>query len=197
MPRNRARADRPLSFRAQRFLELYLNDPNATKAAIGAGYSAKTAAQLGQRLLKDARVAKAIAAGQKARLARARVKGDRIVQELETLALVDIGDIIDFTAEVPMLKAANTIPENARRAITSVKVRRTIVPGGVPPRAVEIIEFKLSDKNTALTTLMRHHGLLIDKIKIEDDLSEEELERRVLTALRTAAARKKAGAKPE
>jgi len=53
-----------LTAKQRRFVELYLVDGNATAAAAGAGYSAKTAKQLGSRLLKQGAIAKAVAKGQ-------------------------------------------------------------------------------------------------------------------------------------
>lgn len=46
--------------RQQRFIDAYLVDPNATQAAIRAGYSAKTAKQIGSRLLTNVDVKAAI-----------------------------------------------------------------------------------------------------------------------------------------
>lgn len=183
---------RGLAARAARFVEQYPHDLNATQAAIRAGYSVKTAAQTGERLLRDPRVAAAVEKALRARSERAQVKGDRVVQELEHLALVDIGDIIDFTAEAPRLKASNQIPERARRAIASVKVKR------YPHKQdesedVEIIEFKLCDKVSSLTTLMRHHGLLLDRVKIED-LSPEDREAKVIALLQKARERQRTAA---
>ena len=43
--------------RQQRFADAYLENPNATRAAIAAGYSQKTAGSKGQRLLKNVEVA--------------------------------------------------------------------------------------------------------------------------------------------
>ena len=43
--------------RQQRFADAYLENPNATRAAIAAGYSQKTAGSQGQRLLKNVEVA--------------------------------------------------------------------------------------------------------------------------------------------
>lgn len=43
--------------RQQRFADAYLENPNATRAAIEAGYSQKTAGSQGQRLLKNVEVA--------------------------------------------------------------------------------------------------------------------------------------------
>jgi phage terminase small subunit len=50
--------------RQKRFVAYYLKDPNATNAAISAGYSEKTAKQIGARLLTNVDVKAAIADGQ-------------------------------------------------------------------------------------------------------------------------------------
>ena len=49
-----------LTPRQQRFVEEYAIKHNATQAAVKAGYSARTAAQQGARLLKDAKVCAAV-----------------------------------------------------------------------------------------------------------------------------------------
>lgn len=46
--------------RQQRFVAEYLVDLNATQAAIRAGYSPKTASQIGERLLRKPQLAKAV-----------------------------------------------------------------------------------------------------------------------------------------
>lgn len=59
-----AAADVKLNGQRHSFVAAYLADPrrNATKAAISAGYSEKTAYAQGSRLLKDAEITRAIAA---------------------------------------------------------------------------------------------------------------------------------------
>jgi phage terminase small subunit len=173
-----------LSARAARFVEEYLKDLNATAAARRAGYSAKTAGQIAEKLLKDPRIKTAISAALAARSKRARVKADRVIQELEDLALFDPGDVFDFNGNTITLRRAADIPEHARRAISSVKI--------VGKGAKQRVEVRLCDKSVNLTTLMRHHGLLIDRVKVEDGVSEEELETRVTGLLQRAAARRKA-----
>jgi phage terminase small subunit len=49
----------------QRFAEEYLIDLNATQAAIRAGYSRKTAASIGERLLRNVEIQQAIVEGQR------------------------------------------------------------------------------------------------------------------------------------
>lgn len=61
-----------LPIRFQRFVDAYIVEPNATKAAIAAGYSERTAKQQGSRLLTRVDVGAAIAARQ----AKASKKAD-------------------------------------------------------------------------------------------------------------------------
>ena len=66
-----------------RFVQEYLIDPNATQAAIKAGYSRKTAGVQGPRLLGNVRVAAAIRKGQDAMAERAEITQDWLIQEFK------------------------------------------------------------------------------------------------------------------
>jgi phage terminase small subunit len=71
-----------LTAKQERFVAEYLIDLNATQAAIRAGYSAKTAEQQGARLLGNAKVAAAIAAGQAARAERTNITQDYVLSSI-------------------------------------------------------------------------------------------------------------------
>jgi phage terminase small subunit len=185
---NRMSNNKALTVRQERFVEEYLKDFNAARAARDAGYRTR-GKQSGMEALSRRPVRAAIEAAIAARSQRARIDADRVIQELEDLALSDIGDIIDFSGPTPRIKAPNEIPERARRAISSMRVKVVKENGA---QTAEIIEFKLYDKSVNLHTLMKHHGLLIDRVKVEDDLSEEELEARIIGALNHARDRKRA-----
>ena len=72
-----------LKERRQRFVEAYMEDPNATQAAIKAGYSEKTARSIGQRLLTNVDVSRAIAAAREARSIRKRITADYVLENLD------------------------------------------------------------------------------------------------------------------
>ena len=61
--------------RQQHFVRQYLIDPNATKAAIRAGYSKKTARSIGQENLTKPDIAQAIQRAQDERAERTQVTG--------------------------------------------------------------------------------------------------------------------------
>ena len=76
-----------LSPKRQRFVDEYAADTNGTQAAIRAGYAAGSAAVTASRLLRDAKVQQAIAAGTAALVERVEVTAEWVVTELRTLAL--------------------------------------------------------------------------------------------------------------
>jgi len=75
-----------MNARQQRFVAEYLKDLNATRAAKAAGYSPKGAEVTGCKLLRNAKVAKAVAAAQQKRAARVEVDQDRVLEGLVTEA---------------------------------------------------------------------------------------------------------------
>jgi len=68
--------------RQRRFVAEYLVDPNATQAAIRAGYSPRTARSIGQENLTKPDIRKAIDAANAERLARLGVRADWVLMRL-------------------------------------------------------------------------------------------------------------------
>lgn len=68
--------------RQTRFVESYLAEPNATSAAIKAGYSKKTAYSIGQRLLKTVEVQNRL----KGRVQEAIITADEILADVREIA---------------------------------------------------------------------------------------------------------------
>jgi phage terminase small subunit len=72
-----------LTVKQRRFVEEYLVDLNATKAAIRAGYSERTAHSAGPRLLENVEVSTAIRIGMDARAERTRITADDVIATIE------------------------------------------------------------------------------------------------------------------
>ena len=84
-----------LTDRQKEFVRQYLVDLNATKAAIRAGYSERTAYSVGQRLLKNVEIQRAMAAAQAKRARRVEIKAEDVLRgviEVTTQAR-DSGDL--------------------------------------------------------------------------------------------------------
>lgn len=147
-----------------RFAEEYLVDLNATQAAIRAGYSARTANEQGARLLADVSVAAAIRAAMAERSRRTQVTGDRVLEELAKIAFFDIREAFNPNGT---LKPLDEMTPDARAVIANLDVSDVHDrDGNVVGRLSKV---RLADKVAVLTLLMRHLGMLNDKIKVQGD----------------------------
>ncbi len=148
-----------LTPKQERFVEEYLVDLNATRAAIRAGYSQRNADKIGPELLGKTRIAAAIVAKRERVSLKAEVSAAEVLRELAVIAFSDVGEVMDFSGVALRLKAANEIPERARRALSSVKVKRYLEGHGDDVREVEVTEFKFWPKTQALELLGKHLAL--------------------------------------
>lgn len=105
-----------------RFVEEYLVDLNATQAAVRAGYSARSAKQVGYENLTKPYIQSAIQDYQKQLAVEAGVTPEKIVKELAKLAFLDINDLFDSDWN---LKNASQVPNHVKAAITSVSKTTT------------------------------------------------------------------------
>ena len=135
-----------LNEKQQRFVEEYMIDLNATQAAIRAGYSVKSASDIGGQLLGKTHVQHAIARAKAERSRRTGITSDRVLQELARIAFVNAADLIDL------------------KVISGVKVK--YVPHKELNDDGEIMivdaierEVKMCDKVRALDMLCKHLGL--------------------------------------
>ena len=72
-----------LTPKQQRFVDEYLIDLNAKQSAIRAGYSEKTASEIGYQLLQKPDVQEAIAIAQKARSQRTEITQDYVLKNIK------------------------------------------------------------------------------------------------------------------
>ena len=151
--RNGGRRPACLTSRQRLFVDHYLVHVNATQAAIGAGYSRKTADSQGQRLLKNVEVAEAIEAAMRARAERTEVNADRVVLELARIAFSDVTRIVQWGPKGVKLRPSAELSTGDRATIAKVSETVGRAGGG---RTVTV---KLHDKLGALVALGKHVGL--------------------------------------
>ncbi len=142
----------PLTPRQLVFVDEYLLHIDATKAAINAGYSPRSAHVIGCYLRKKPQVAAAIEAGRAARSARTGVDGDRIVEALGRIAFSDIRRLFDWDANGIALRASADIADDDLAAIAALTI-------GPAKNGVARTRVKLHDKKGALDALARYFGL--------------------------------------
>lgn len=152
-----------LSDRQKAFVREYCVDFNATQAAVRAGYSEKTAMQQGSRLLSNVEIQLAVQDETKKQGEASRDIKERILEEL---ALIAFSRLSDYTSD-GQLKALEDIDADKIAAIGSIEVNETTGGGkGQEWKSVKT-KFKLWSKEKALELLMRHHGMLNDKLQVD------------------------------
>lgn len=169
--------------RQRRFVDEYLIDLCATQAAIRAGYSARTAEQIGHRLLRNVQVAEAIAAAQAERSKRTGIAQDRVLLELARVAFFDIRRLFQ---EDGSLKAVCELDHDSAAALSGIETVEDFSDaaseepeeqphGGALKRRRALVGYvkkvKLWDKTAALALSMRHLGMLNDKLTIPGGLT--------------------------
>ena len=158
-----------LSPKQAAFVREYLKDFNATRAAIAAGYSEKTADQQGSRLLKNVKVKAAI----DAKLQKADLKSDITVQRvLVELAKLAFSDPRDLYREDGSLKSVTELDDDAAASLSSLEVvtlakkQQSAGDDDKPAPALELHKLKRWDKTKALELIGRHLGMFKDKVEV-------------------------------
>ncbi|USW94969.1 terminase small subunit [Pseudomonas proteolytica] len=108
-----------LNDRQSRFVSEYLIDLNATQAAIRAGYSKRTAGQIGDENLKKPQIAHAIKEAVDSRNQRVQVNADYV---LNRLVEIDHMDVIDILADDMSVKPLKDWPKVWRQYLAGFDV---------------------------------------------------------------------------
>ena len=116
-----------MNARQTRFVQEYLIDHNATRAARRSGYSAKSARFIGAENLTKPNIAAAIATAQAERAERLRVTADEVMLQLRKYGFSSMRDYFD--EEGRLLEPQELTPD-AAVGLSAVKVLRGECPTG-------------------------------------------------------------------
>jgi phage terminase small subunit len=171
-----------LTAKQERFVEQYLIEPNATQAAIRAGYSAKTAESIGHENLRKPKISEKLEKARAERAERCALSADWVVEELHKLASSNMGDYMKPTPEGTPHLDFSGLTRDQTGVISQVKVSSD-----------GTITFRLHDRRAALVDLGRHLGIFDLKARKPKKVKIEvaQIREKVLRALaRLADARK-------
>jgi phage terminase small subunit len=153
------------------FCRKFVHLKRKRQAAIEAGYSPKSAQVQASKLLKMPKIMALIARyeseAEARHTAKALVDADRIIQELEHIALADVREL--FAKDGKLISPAD-LPESIARATASIKVTQH------PDGGIAMADIKLLDKQTALKMLGQDKGLFVDKHEHTHKLGDMTLE---------------------
>lgn len=145
-----------LSDKQRAFVNQYLVDRNATKAAVRAGYSPGTARQQGSRLLTNDDIQEEI----KARTAEEAMTAEEVIKRLGEHARGDMGDFLDIGSMGFVIDLDSAKRKGLTHLIKKVKLRTqtTTSKDGIETETHDM-EIELYDAQAALEKLARYHGL--------------------------------------
>jgi len=153
-----------LNPKQQRFVDEYLIDLNASRAAAAAGYAKASSNVTGARLLASPNIKLAIKDANKLKAKQLTVSKEQVVAELAKLAFSDITDFIEVR-EIDLIETGLD-GEQTTRKVKFVDVFTTEGMPKIKTAAIQSIkqtkdgiEIKLHDKGKALEMLGRHLGV--------------------------------------
>jgi phage terminase small subunit len=178
--------------RQARFVLAYLACPDATKAAIEAGYSPRTAKEIGYSLVhKNSLVQAEIARRSRVAMEAREITLERTLSENAAIAFADPRR--PFNADGTMVPVCDWPPEVAA-AVASVETEERYETGddGAQPVRVAIRKVRFWDKGAALEKLFRYQRLYAEPPQATNifetnigtlDAEQRDQLRRLLTAV--------------
>jgi phage terminase small subunit len=159
-----------LSDKQALFCREYIVDFNATKAAIRAGYSKKTAKQQGSRLLTNDDISVKVSELVAERMKAADVTTERVLMEFARIAMSDVGEAYD---EHGNLKPLKEMPEDVRRCISGLETEELWEWDENDKRKQTgvIRKVKFWDKKGSLDSLGKYLKMFVERHELTADES--------------------------
>lgn len=142
------------------FVNEYLIDLNATQAAIRAGYSEKTAAEIGYEYLRKPQIAKAVQEAMDKRVDKLEITSERVLAEIAKMAFFDVRKLFDADGAPIHI---TSLDDETAAAIAGLDV---VTTGNQDIGFANVLKIKLADKSKNLELLGRHLKLFTDKTEI-------------------------------
>lgn len=138
-------SNKTLTPKQRLFVKYYVISLNATDAAIKAGYSPDSAANIGSENVRKPHIKKAIAEAQAERLANLDIDANYVLKRLIEVDTLDVIDILDHNNNI---KPVAEWPKEWRQNISSIDVAENT--------SGTIVKLKFPDKVKNLELIGRH-----------------------------------------
>ena|SRR5215831_7868774 len=154
---------RALTPKQARFVAEYLIDLNATQAAIRAGYSPRSAEVDGPRMLGNAGVAAAIAAGKARQLEKAELTAVQTLEAIRRQVCGDVRRLFDAQGQLKPIIALSA-EEASLIAGFEVVIKNAAAGDG---HTDTVHKIKLKDQARFVELAAKHFGLLVEKLEVQ------------------------------
>lgn len=166
------RVPRKAQFDRALFIAEYLRTQNATKAAIAAGYSEKTAYSQGSRLLKNVEIRNEIQAQRKEMVKAAKVDAQDVLSRLKDEVEADIADLFDD--EGKLLPVWEWPLVWRQGLISGIEVEELWEGRGEDRVQIGMLrKVKISDRLKRIELIGKHIGVQAFKERVEVDATED------------------------
>jgi phage terminase small subunit len=155
-----------LTNKQRAFVMEYVKDFNATRAAVRAGYSERSAYSTGHDNLKKPEIAAAIQAAIDDRL----MGKDEVRLRLADIARGDMGELMDITSMSFGLDLEAAKEKGLTKLIKKIRQTTTISSKGDEETERTVIDLELYDAQAALTTLGKHLRLFDENMNINGEV---------------------------
>lgn len=150
---------RPLSMKQERFIDEYMKSCNATQAAIRAGYSERTAHQIGYQLLRNSNIAVRVEQLRAELRMGTNLTVERVRKELARLAFSNPKALVDPVTG--KLRNLHDLSDDDSAAIASIENEEIFEGRGEDREHVGTLrKVKLWDKGRALELAAKHLGMV-------------------------------------
>ena len=168
--------------RQKAFINFYLQNWNATDAALKAGYSAKTARSIGAENLTKPAIAEEV----KRRISEAAMSADEVLQRLAEQARGDLGsffrsserwtqspfpteEILEEKSEIDDVLGTPVRLFRVRSVVLDLETLKDATKSGLVKKFTDSpksgLSIELHDPQAALQLLGKHHRLFVDSIE--------------------------------
>ncbi|MDB4302120.1 terminase small subunit [bacterium] len=167
-----------LTNKQEMFCKEYLIDLNSTAAAIRAGYSEKTARQIGSRLLTNVDIQAFIQELMLERSKRVEMDADYVLERYKKIIDDDIKNYLSFGMEEVTRYDKSGEPITGNEFVVTGKDSKDVDTWNISEVTMTkdgAFKFKLHCKDNALRDVGRHLGMFTDKVEHSGsiDISEK------------------------
>jgi phage terminase small subunit len=165
-----------LTDKDERFAYEYIVDGNKTKAAIRAGFSARSASQIGSRLFKNVEFLSLVKRLQRGQRNRLQLDADMVKKGLLDIAQADLRKLFDKDGK---LRPITDLPSNLAKALGGIEIRDVYEGVGKDRKKVGVtVSYKLSDVKVKAWELLgktKELKMFTDKVELDPskDLIDE------------------------
>lgn len=152
------------------FVAEYLKTWNAAESARRAGYSVKTAREIGRKLLTNVDIKAEV----DARLSEVHMSSDEALKLLADMARGDIGDFLDISSVGFSLDLEEAKKNGLTKLIKEIEQKVITINGDKEDKEIITTKIKLHDPQAAINTILKVGGKLKDSevninVRLTDD----------------------------